>query len=428
MSTMSNATVEDALGIEPYDFRQPHRLPKDQQRTVESINTRVAARLTDWLNLRMRGAIDVGLRSVRIVPPALFTQSLPDPCATFVLDVATNDGCAAIDLDPALAFYFVDRLMGGAGEPTVPERALTALEGDVLAIIARSALSELTAAWRHITDLDLSIRRFESDRELVASVAPDRALLSAEFEVTSGDTSYGSLRACLPGSLTERLSSKAPARASSAGGQRPRERRLAETVIRNAHVDLSAWIVGPDIALGEIVKLTPGATLGPGLPARPQVQLHIDGIARFTGTAEYQDHSITVRIERVHRTGEDMSEKPSSSKKPETGNPETVTQDAAGNPQVDPKLAALFGVSLPVTIQLGRSRVSVQDVLELGHGSVIQIDRQVGEPVDVMIGGKPFAQGEVVVMGEQLGVRITQIIEAVEPTPAESEHTTVDAA
>ena len=73
-------------------------------------------------------------------------------------------------------------------------------------------------------------------------------------------------------------------------------------------------------------------------------------------------------------------------------------------------LSMLYDLDLPVAIELGRTRMAVQDVLALARGSVVQLDRQAGEPVDVYVGDKRFAEGEVVVVGEQFGIRITRLV------------------
>ncbi len=73
-------------------------------------------------------------------------------------------------------------------------------------------------------------------------------------------------------------------------------------------------------------------------------------------------------------------------------------------------LSMVFDLAVPVAIELGRTRMSVQDVLALGRGSVIHLDRLAGEPIDVFVGDRRFAEGEVVVVGEQFGVRITRIL------------------
>lgn len=77
-------------------------------------------------------------------------------------------------------------------------------------------------------------------------------------------------------------------------------------------------------------------------------------------------------------------------------------------------LATVMQLEVPVSIELGRTRMAVEDVLALGRGSVVQLDRLVGQPVEVFVSDKPFATGEVVVMGEKFGVRIIRIREPVQ--------------
>ena len=73
-------------------------------------------------------------------------------------------------------------------------------------------------------------------------------------------------------------------------------------------------------------------------------------------------------------------------------------------------LSILSDLTMPVAIELGRTRMSVQEILGLGRGSVIQLERLAGEPIDVFVGDRRFAEGEVVVVGEQFGVRVTRIL------------------
>jgi flagellar motor switch protein FliN/FliY len=70
----------------------------------------------------------------------------------------------------------------------------------------------------------------------------------------------------------------------------------------------------------------------------------------------------------------------------------------------------LMDVSLEVSVELGRTQKRIKEILEFGPGSVIELDRLVGEPVDVLVNGKFIAKGEVVVIDENFGIRITDII------------------
>lgn len=73
-------------------------------------------------------------------------------------------------------------------------------------------------------------------------------------------------------------------------------------------------------------------------------------------------------------------------------------------------LETLLDMSLPVTIEFGRTSMTVQEVLALGVGSVVQLQRMVGEPVDVYVSDRKIAEGEVVVIGEYFGVRVTRVV------------------
>jgi flagellar motor switch protein FliN len=93
-------------------------------------------------------------------------------------------------------------------------------------------------------------------------------------------------------------------------------------------------------------------------------------------------------------------------------NPEPSPQDSivAGRIESAATLDALLDVSMPIVIEIGRAQMTVQEVLQLGAGSVIQLDRIVGEPVDIYVSDRRLAQGEVVVVGEYFGVRITRVL------------------
>ena len=73
-------------------------------------------------------------------------------------------------------------------------------------------------------------------------------------------------------------------------------------------------------------------------------------------------------------------------------------------------MSMLMDLTMPVAIELGRTTMSVQEILQLGRGSVVQLERLAGEPIDIYVGDRRFAEGEVVVLGENFGVRVTRII------------------
>jgi flagellar motor switch protein FliN/FliY len=88
----------------------------------------------------------------------------------------------------------------------------------------------------------------------------------------------------------------------------------------------------------------------------------------------------------------------------QTFSPEIVAANQREN------INLIMDVPLEVTVELGRTRKSIQDILECAPGTIIELDKIAGEPVDVLVNGKFVAKGEVVVIEESFGVRVTEII------------------
>jgi len=74
-------------------------------------------------------------------------------------------------------------------------------------------------------------------------------------------------------------------------------------------------------------------------------------------------------------------------------------------------LNQLLDVSVSVTAEFGRVSLSIAEILKLGHGSVVGLDRAVSEPIDLLVQGVPFARGEVVVIDDRFAIRIREIVD-----------------
>jgi len=85
---------------------------------------------------------------------------------------------------------------------------------------------------------------------------------------------------------------------------------------------------------------------------------------------------------------------------------------AGGGAVGQPNLELVRDIQVTLTVELGRTDMIIQDILELTAGKVIELDRLAGEPLDILVNGKLLAKGEVVVVDENFGVRITSIIDA----------------
>jgi flagellar motor switch protein FliN/FliY len=97
---------------------------------------------------------------------------------------------------------------------------------------------------------------------------------------------------------------------------------------------------------------------------------------------------------------------------------EQLQPSAALSEQFDADLARLHAVPVELAVEIGRTRMTIGDTLGLGPGSIITLNRMAGEPVDLLVNGRAIARGEVVVIDEEFGLRVTEVVGSAVPGAA----------
>jgi len=88
------------------------------------------------------------------------------------------------------------------------------------------------------------------------------------------------------------------------------------------------------------------------------------------------------------------------------------TQNLSGSEQRN--ISLLMDVAMEMTVELGRAKWLIKDILGMGEGTIVELDKLAGEPVDVLVNNNLIAKGEVVVIDENFGVRVTEIVSTVD--------------
>ncbi len=93
---------------------------------------------------------------------------------------------------------------------------------------------------------------------------------------------------------------------------------------------------------------------------------------------------------------------------------ETLKPEAGPDVSRDVNLEVILDVPVSLSLEVGRARISIRNLLQLNQGSVVELDRAAGEPLDVYVNGTLVAHGEVVVVNEKFGIRLTDVISPAE--------------
>lgn len=90
-------------------------------------------------------------------------------------------------------------------------------------------------------------------------------------------------------------------------------------------------------------------------------------------------------------------------------------EDTSGGPAAnEANLDVILDIPVTISMEIGRTHISIRNLLQLNQGSVVELDRLAGEPMDVLVNGTLVAHGEVVVVNEKFGIRLTDVISPAE--------------
>ena len=129
--------------------------------------------------------------------------------------------------------------------------------------------------------------------------------------------------------------------------------------------------------------------------------------------AQEEEISWTDAMEDLERQKQLIQEQATAQTRPIAPESSALKLSPSPGPEL-PNLQFILDIPLQVTVELGRKRLLVHDLLQLSQGSVIELSKQIGEPFEVLINQKLIARGEIVVINDKFGVRITDIISPLE--------------
>ncbi len=287
------------LDAQLYDFRRPYRVSKEKLRTLEAMYERLAKSLEGWLLGRVRGQVDLRLQSVEQYSFGEFVLSLPTPCAAYTFDILPVGGLqGVIDIGSEFAFFLVDRLFGGSGTPTIPQRPMTPIERMAVRTLAERTVHHVAEVWRDHVELELELSGFESIPEILRAANHEDPVVVANFEVTAADHTCLFV-ICLPYMAVEKFFSTTNTRRIVMTGspdEQAATRELSELSLRASRVAVAARLPEFRVSMRELQSLTVGRVMPTGIARNAPLEVYVGATPRFSGTAGRVNGRIGVQI------------------------------------------------------------------------------------------------------------------------------------
>jgi flagellar motor switch protein FliM len=281
-----------------YNFRRPDRVSKEQIRSLHFLHDRFARNVGTSLSAYLRAVTEVSILSVEQFTYSEFLMSLPDPTAFYAVSMRPLEGLAAFELNPAVAFTMIDRMLGGTGRGVGVNRALTEIEQNVTDAVVKLLLENLTETWRGIVDVHFRISGRETRPQMLQVSAPNEVVLLLSFDIKIADT-RGVLNFCIPASAIESVGgSFARSWHRTKRDPTPAERTALVNNLSRVQMPVTAAIE-TQLMAGELMKLRAGDILALSHPIEQPVEIRVQGKPKFLGRPRLGRKGAAMSIEQV---------------------------------------------------------------------------------------------------------------------------------
>jgi flagellar motor switch protein FliM len=292
----SGGSSSDTGSAITYNFRRPDRISKEQIRSLNFLHDRFARNVSTSLSAYLRAVTEVQIVSVEQFTYSEFLMSVPDPTAFYALALHPVEGLGALELNPAVAFTMIDRMLGGSGQGVTANRALTEIEQNVIDSVVKLLLENLSVTWQHITPVQFKIHGRETRPQMLQVAAPNEAMILLVFDLKIG-AARGMLNLCIPTSVVETLG--ASFTQSWYRTQRKvgaEERTALHENLGRVPMRISASIA-TTLSARDLLRLRPGDVISLGLPLHHPVTVKVGAMDQFEGHPVRIGHHAGIAID-----------------------------------------------------------------------------------------------------------------------------------
>ncbi|MFN8009159.1 MAG: flagellar motor switch protein FliM [Terriglobia bacterium] len=266
-----------------YDFRRPDRVSKSLIHSLHLLHDKFCTNISASLSAYLRTVTEVSLRSVEQSTYAEFVGSLGDPTSMNAVNLRPLNGAAVLEVNLDLAFPIIDRLLGGPGHSPGVKRNITEIEKNILQGVLQMITSNLTEAWRPVTEVNFHLYSSETRPQLLQVIPSNEVVILFIFDVKLGEV-QGVFHVCIPYSSLEPVRGKFDQETEIAPkGNRQEDQRKLVNALRKVPVAVSVELPRSKIAIRDLMSLKVHDILCMDIKISENVLLYVAGKPKFQG-------------------------------------------------------------------------------------------------------------------------------------------------
>jgi flagellar motor switch protein FliM len=383
------------------DFTRPTKFTPDHERRLHRALAAFCRTTSTRLSAELRLPIELEVAETTQLTWANAHDRLASSALCAVVELRPAGTQMLLGADSGFVLTGIESLLSGPCEETPPDRRLTEIDLALARRLFDGLLTQLTVVWRDLAGVELALVGVDSQLE-TAQVAPvSEPTLALTMRARMQGTEFA-LSLLVPHRAIAPVEARILGRhAEGAETPDPADRQHLREALAGVEVPLRAQIAGPQTPASQVLELQPGAVLGLDARVADGLGLCVEGVR--------------VLAAKPGRSGSRRAVQVLEALEPDAaaGLAQLVAappRPAAGNGSPDAGLSRSLGaVPVRVWAELGQARLSLAEVVGLGPGAVVELDRRIDDPIGLYVNGLRFAHGELTIADDEWAVRIDAV-------------------
>ena len=293
--------------VKDYDFARPSKFSKEHLRTLEIIFEHYGRLLSTTLPIYLRKNIQVEVMNSEAVTFMEFTNALSNPVLLGVVDFSPLQGSIILEMASKLGFAFVDRMLGGEGNPLEKTRDFTEIELLIIERIMNSCVELLREPWENVLDVYPRMERIETNSQFAQIISPSEMIAIVTLNIKMGEIE-GLMNICLPYLTLEPVMDKLNTKFWYSNMQEKTDENYSEDIevlIRKAEIPVTAVLGNSSINVSDFAALQVGDIIRLDTKVDDELSVFVGNLKKFTALPGEFGKDYAVRVTSIIREEED---------------------------------------------------------------------------------------------------------------------------
>ena len=301
---MKNA---DDRQVKNYDFKRPAKFSKEHLRTLELIFEHYGRLLSTNLPVYLRKNVQVNVVSSETVTFNEFTNALSNPVILGIVNFQPLTGNILLDLTATVGFSFIDRMLGGPGEPLEKLRDFSEIEMGILEKMITISTNLLREPWRNVLEVEPVLERIETNTQFAQIIAPNEMIAIVTLNIRMGEVE-GFMNVCIPYMTIEPIIDNLNTKfwfTSMTNADSEDHKADIENLLRKVDVPVKAVLGKSQIAVSDFLTLQVGDIIRLERRVDNELDVYVGMYKKFTAVPGTDHDRYAVRVTSVYREDEE---------------------------------------------------------------------------------------------------------------------------